>query len=561
VIDPRPDPTGRRIGYVSGGALHVHDLVDGSTGTLATPEDWGVTYGLADFVAAEEMGRMRGFWWSPDGEELLVARVDTAPVVRWHIADPEHPDRPPVVHPYPAAGTPNAIVTCEIIRLDGTRTPIAGPDDEYLVTVSWDAHGLLVTTQPRDQTALRTHRVDPVTGATHPVHEQVDAAWVDIVPGVPGHTAAGVLLTVEPRVGAYRLVADGAPVTDPELQVRDVIDVDGDTVLFRASTDPTSVGLWTWGPGGVLPVATAPGVHGGRLAGGTLVVTRHDLDTDGGTTVVHRGDRTWTLANLAESPELVPRVALFEVGERALRTAVLMPSDHVPGTSLPVLLDPYGGPHSQRVLAHRGAFLTSQWFADQGFAVVVVDGRGTPGRGPEFDRAVHRDLAGPVLDDQVDALHAVAATRPDLDMGRVGIRGWSFGGYLAALAVLRRPDVFHAAVAGAPVTDWTLYDTHYTERYLGRPDTHPDGYTRSSLIADAPALTRPLLLVHGLADDNVVVAHTLRLSSALLAAGRPHTVLPLSGVTHMTPQEVVAENLLLLQVRFLKDALSPDRTV
>ena len=166
-----------------------------------------------------------------------------------------------------------------------------------------------------------------------------------------------------------------------------------------------------------------------------------------------------------------------------------------------------------------------------------------------------------MLADQVDALHAAAERYPDLDLARVGIRGWSFGGYLAALAVLRRPDVFHAAVAGAPVTDWALYDTHYTERYLGRPDTDPDAYARMSLIADAPALTRPLLLVHGLADDNVVAAHTLRLSSALLAAGRPHSVLPLSGVTHMTPQEIVAENLLLLQVRFLRQALGMDDPV
>jgi len=153
------------------------------------------------------------------------------------------------------------------------------------------------------------------------------------------------------------------------------------------------------------------------------------------------------------------------------------------------------------------------------------------------------------------ARQILAADHPDLDLTRVGIRGWSFGGYLAALAVLRRPDVFHAAVAGAPVTDWALYDTHYTERYLGHPDAHPDAYARTSLITEAAALTRPLLLVHGLAGDNVVAAHTLRLSSALLAAGRLHSVLPLSGVTHMTPQEVVAENLLLLQVRFLQDAL------
>ena len=194
--------------------------------------------------------------------------------------------------------------------------------------------------------------------------------------------------------------------------------------------------------------------------------------------------------------------------------------------------------------------------------MVVVDGRGTPGRGPAWERAVGGDLAAPTLDDQVDALHGLAALDDRLDLGRVAIRGWSFGGYLAALAVLRRPDVFHAAIAGAPVTDWRLYDTHYTERYLGHPDVEPENYLRSGLCSaedwaprgvDVP--DRPLLLVHGLADDNVVVAHTLALSRALLEAGRPHQVLPLSGVTHMTPQVEVAENLLLVQLVFLQKSL------
>src|SRR5262249_40838877 len=197
---------------------------------------------------------------------------------------------------------------------------------------------------------------------------------------------------------------------------------------------------------------------------------------------------------------------------------------------LPVLLDPYGGPHAQRVLASRPAYLSSQWFADQGVAVLVADGRGTPGRGSAWERAVHLDLAQPALDDQVDALTDAAQRFPQLDLTRVAIRGWSFGGYLAALAVLRRPDVFHAAIAGAPVTDWVLYDTHYTERYLGTPSDQPAAYERTSLVADAAKLERPLLLIHGLADDNVVAAHTLQLSGALLAAGRPHQVLPLSGV-------------------------------
>jgi dipeptidyl-peptidase 4 len=189
--------------------------------------------------------------------------------------------------------------------------------------------------------------------------------------------------------------------------------------------------------------------------------------------------------------------------------------------------------------------------------VVIADGRGTPARGPGWERAVAGDLAGPALEDQVDALAAAADRFGDLDTGRVAIRGWSFGGYLAALAVLRRPDVFHAAIAGAPVTDWRLYDTHYTERYLGNPGEDPAPYDRSSLIplAERAGDQRPLMVIHGMADDNVVVAHTLRLSGALLAAGYPHAVLPLSGITHMASQETVAENLLLLQLDFLGDAL------
>jgi dipeptidyl-peptidase 4 len=235
---------------------------------------------------------------------------------------------------------------------------------------------------------------------------------------------------------------------------------------------------------------------------------------------------------------------------------VVLPRDHTPGTPLPVLMNPYGGPHHREVVAVHNLWLESQWFADQGFAVVVADGRGTGGRGPEWDREVFQEFATVTLDDQVEALQSVAKEMPDLDLSRVAIRGWSYGGYLSALAVIRRPDTFHAAVAGAPVTDMALYDTFYTERYMGDPRKEPDVYARNSLIGDAASLTRPLLIIHGLADDNVVAAHSLRLSSALLAAGAPHDVLPLSGVTHMTPQEVVAENLLRLQVEWLHRALS-----
>ncbi|MEU6999470.1 prolyl oligopeptidase family serine peptidase [Nonomuraea sp. NPDC046570] len=557
VIDPRLSPDGRHVAYVTSGELRVQEVATGVDRALAVPESPTVTYGLAEFIAAEEMDRHRGHWWSPEGDALLVERADEAPVQTWYIADPANPGRAAAEQRYPSAGTPNATTELFVLGLDGSRVAVPY-EDEYLTTAAWDSHALSIVTMPRDQKALRLFTVDPATGESALVREDTDPAWVEIVSGVPGHLDDGSLVWVADADGGRRLFVGERAVTPPTLQVRDVLDIDRDTVLFRASGDPTEIQLWTWDGTSLMPVSTRSGVYSGRLSGGVGVLTEQTLDNEGvSTTVVMPSGMTIPIPSLAERPGLDLRVSLGRSGTRELATAVVFPSWYEQGSrKLPVLMDPYGGPHAQLVLARHGGYLTSQWFAEQGFAVVVADGRGTPGRGPAFERAVLNDLATPVLEDQIDALQGVAQQYPDsLDLSKVGIRGWSFGGYLAALAVLRRPDVFHAAIAGAPVTDWRLYDTCYTERYLGHPDEQPDVYDRSSLFADAAKLDRPLLLIHGLADDNVVAAHTLRLSSALLASGRQHSVLPLSGVTHMTPQEVVAENLLLLQVDFLKKSL------
>jgi dipeptidyl-peptidase-4 len=318
------------------------------------------------------------------------------------------------------------------------------------------------------------------------------------------------------------------------------------------------VHLWrVLASGEVSRLTDRPGVHEAAAGGDVLVLSSSTMEADGPTIAVRRSDHeVCTIRSLAAEPVLRPEVTFLAAGDKGIRSALLFPGGRRSDEPLPVLLDPYGGPHFQRVVRSRAAYLVSQWLADQGFAVLVADGRGTPGRGLGWEKSVRFDLATPALEDQVEALHAAAERYPELDLARVAIRGWSFGGYLAALGVLRRPDVFHAAIVGAPVTDWHLYDTHYTERFLGHPDEHPEAYERSSLIPDAGKLERPVLLIHGLADDNVVVAHTLRFSRALLEAGRPHRVLPLTGVTHMTSQEAVAENLLLLQVAFLKEALA-----
>ncbi|MER5211171.1 prolyl oligopeptidase family serine peptidase [Streptomyces sp. NPDC002838] len=582
VIDPRPSPDGRHIAYVAQGALRVVGAEGEDDRALAEPDAEHVTYGLAEFIAAEEMGRSRGFWWSPESDRLLVARVDDTPVRRWWISDPAHPEREPDHVPYPAAGTHNADVRLFVIGLDGVRTEVVWDRARYpyLAHVHWSAAGApLLLVQARDQHSQLFLAVDPETGVTRMVHADEDPIWLELFPGVPCWSPSGRLVRIADEGGARVLAVGERPLTGAQLHVRAVLDVSDDDVLVSASAgedaetpETGEVHVYRVNELGVERVSQEPGVHSAVRAGGVTVLVSATLDRPGAQAQVLRdGDRRemgvppaggWgraaTITSYAEDPGMSPRVTLTEGGARRIPCAVLMPTDYPGDTPLPVLLDPYGGPHGPRVFAAHNAHLTSQWFADQGFAVVVADGRGTPGRSPAWEKAVHHDLTVS-LDDQIDALQDLAKSHP-LDLTRVAIRGWSYGGWLAGLAVLRRPDVFHAGIAGAPVTDWRLYDTHYTERYLGDPAAHPESYAKSSLVTDeglsAPAEQhRPLMIVHGTADDNVVFAHALRLSSALLAAGRPHEVLPLSGVTHMTPQEQVAENLLLLQVDFLKRAL------
>ncbi len=606
VVDPRISPAGDRVAYVSGGALRVLDIAgaeaDHGDRVLAAPDGDGVTWGLADFIAAEEMGRYRGFWWAPDGSALLAARVDESPVGRWYVDDPASPEQEPTALRYPAAGTANAEVRLAALavpssaefRAAGAPEPVWIDWDRealpYLATAGWTtgpdgSPTAVFSALSRDQRTLTLFGADPVTGLAVETRTEADGVWVELMPGVPAYTGRGDLVWIgrENGTGERRVFVGGRAVSPADVYVRGVVDVDGDRVLYSGSPAdrPGDISLWLLDPetGLSSPVelpghgcSASPdadahsGLRSGRLRGGTLVVQHRSMEFAGVRTLVIREADTETrrgtgsIASFAEAPDLPdPRVEFWRAGERGIPCALVLPSWYRDDLRpLPVLMAPYGGPHAQRVLRARGAFLTAQWYAEQGFAVLIADGRGTPGIGVEWEQEVHLDLASGVLEDQVTALHDAAERFGSLDVSRVGIHGWSFGGYLAALAVLRRPDVFHAAVAGAPVIDWRLYDTHYTERYLGLPQDDPGVYERSSLLDDAAGLERPLMLIHGLSDDNVVFAHTQRMSSALLAAGRRHTVLPLSGVTHSPSDPTVSENLMLLQVEFLRDSLRGD---
>jgi dipeptidyl-peptidase-4 len=582
VVDPRFDPAGAKIGYVTGGALHVIDVSgpEGSATDSILAAEEGVTWGLSEFIAAEEFHRFRGYWWSPDGRSVLAARVDESRVPRWYLHDPAAPDQEPTSVAYPYAGAQNAKVTLHLLDLDGGWVDVHWDRETYpyLIAVSWsDSGGPLISVLRRLQQHGLILAVDPRTGETQVHAELAEPRWVEPVPGTPcqlsdGRVVVGGELTHD-GFDARCLFADGSLVTPPNLYVRrlcgrltgegSVADLlveasDGEPSeqhVYRIPMTPTFAGAQA------RRVTTEPGWHTGFGGGTTLVIASASLEHAGTRFRVYSNDEpAGELTTHAAQPPYAPRPVLERVTDRRLPSGVLYPRGHVSGRRLPVLVDIYGGPGHQEVVTARSRWTERQWWADAGFAVVVVDNRGTPGVSPSFDKAIHRRFADVILADQVDALHALADKHTDLDLGRVAIRGWSFGGWLAGLGALRRPDVYHCAIVGAPVTDWALYDTAYTERYLGLPQDSPELYAHNSLVelAAEPVSTvdeaRPMLLVHGLVDDNVVAAHTLRLSAALLKSGRPHAVIPLTGATHMAAGGL-AERLLRIELDFIRRSL------
>ena len=445
-------------------------------------------------------------------------------------------------------------------------------------------------------------------GSTRVLEKHSNAYWLDLIHGTPAFTPNGRLICAMNDMDAdtNRLTVDGVPFTPAGLQVREVLNVTDDDVLCVVQRTPELLPddslpfLWrsnaadhdarsfdvvsirydgTWEP-----LTYAPGQWTMSRAGNGCVVTGRGMD-DATVQMQHcmnivTTDENGTdvasmvvspIENHAETPGFTPNVHFTRLGERGLYTAIVLPSassEYAHADTLPVLMKPYGGPGFQQVVENQSFYWDAQWWADQGYIVVTADGRGTTGRGPKWDRAIYETMKSVTLEDQVDAVRALPealatlaaqenkefseTTIPQPDLNRVAMIGWSYGGFLSALAVLEAPETFAAACAGAPPTDWTLYDTHYTERYLG---LDPAVYERNSIISDAPQLNRPLMLIHGFADDNVTIAHSLRLSQALMAAGRKHTFLPLTGITHMTNDETVAENLLILQRDFLAEAL------
>lgn len=580
-LDPRLSPDGKLVSFVSGGELHLLDLASGKTRALTTGATEWKTHGLAEFVAQEEMDRAEGTWWSPDSRSLAFEEADDTDVEKLSIQDPARPERRPVQFAYPRAGRQNTRVRLGLVGVEGGPPVWVDWDREhypYLARVRWqEGAPLLLVVQNRSQTEAAVLRADTATGETATLLVEKDPAWLNLndaaLRWMPD--GSGFLWFTERNGGAElelrapdgTRVADVSPRASGFVGMAGVSD-DGQVWFLGTGGDPTRDRLFRVRPGHAPAEVDLGGDPPASLVvkvadGGRSLLVTSVRPGEGPRTALHGpdGKERVRLPSVALEPPFRARPEVRQVGKRGLWTSLVRPRDFRPGTKYPVIVQVYGGPTQFRALGLRSDSPRTQWMADQGFLVVKVVNRGETARlGREFERAVKGDLAGPALADQAEGLAELAALVPEIDLGRVGISGWSFGGYLAALAALRRPDLYRAALAGAPVVDWRDYDTYYTERYLGLPGEAPEAYDRSSLTRSAGKDHAPLLLVHGTADDNVYLLHSLKLADALFRAGAPATFVPLANVTHLAADPSTAERLAEMEVRFFREILGAPRS-
>jgi dipeptidyl-peptidase-4 len=585
-IAPRLSPDGNFAAVVRDNDLHVLDLAGGKDTQITHGGSDTLTHGLAEFAAAEELNRADGTWWSPDSQKLVFEEADTAGVEKHFIADPEHPSAQPVEFRYPRAGTANAKLRFGIVGRSGgpvTWIDFDGNAFPYVARVIWPKrdHGkggpLTLVVQNRGQTQIAVLAVDEATGHTRTLLTETDPAWIALSPfeTVQGKAlpawlpdGSGFLWESDEHGPNWRLElhhADGSldrAITPPGFRYVALNDLDAahGSVVMTGNPDRLSLGLFRvpLGGGPPWPLAADPGLH---LA--SFSDEQHALFADtislangaAGTILRHAdGSAAGELPSQAEPVPSMPKVQYLTAGPRDLDAMVVRPENFAPGRKYSVVLSVYAGPTIKVVERAPRLSLEDQCLANHGFIVVSVDGRGTPGRDHDFEHATKNDLIDLPLDDQVAGLQALGKIVPEMDMEKVGVEGWSFGGYFTAMATIRRPDVFKAGAAGAPVVDFADYDTAYTERYLGTPQDDPAGYKASDVLTYAAGLSRPLLIMHGLTDDNVYFENTVKMTQALIAAGKPYRLLLLPG-THLLPDPLLRARVSETRAAFLAENL------
>ncbi len=573
-LEARLSPDGTHVAFVRDDELYVLPLTDGVARGLTSSARDGVTNGVAEYVAQEEMDRAEGYWWSQDGTHLAFVQADSTAIPLYPIVHQGGDDLAVEEHRYPFSGARNATVRLGVVPRDGAPDDVVwmdlGPDaDVYLARVAWRPDGVLTAQiESRDQRTLRVVAFDGRTGAATTLIEESGGPWLNLSNAWRSLTSGEFIFSSE-KSGHRHLSLydrDGKELrllTSGEWMVTDIAAVDEERrIVYCHGTREGVLERHLYAVGlddaSIRRVTAAPGWHAAVVSPDcqTYIDGFSALDAAPSfvvktvpenvvVAVLHEGAAT-TPASLGL---LVPELATLQTRDGATLHAAIYASDETRASTRPhpLVVSVYGGPQAQRVAAQWDLTvdMRAQYLAQQGFVVLKVDNRGSANRGLAFEAPLALHMGGVEVDDQVDGVRWLTA-RPYVDGARVGIYGWSYGGYMTCMMLMRAPDVFSTGVAGAPVTFWEGYDTHYTERYMATPASNPEGYRESSVLRHVASLQGDLLLIHGLVDENVHVRHTMRLVTALIAADKPYDLALFPAERHM-PRD--AAGLLYLEQR------------
>jgi dipeptidyl-peptidase-4 len=568
--DPQFSSTGRYVSFVRDANLVAIELASGRE--IAITRDGGgvIAYGVAEFIAQEEMDRHTGYWWSPDDSQIAFTRVDESPVAELERFEIFADSVKVVRQRYPAAGAKNAIVELFVAPVaDGSvgaarEVDLGANTDIYLARVDWfpDSRSLAVQRQSRDQKTLTLLKADAASGATRAIHTERSSAWIDLNDELTFVSPRGDFLWGSDRSGYRHLELrdpDGAlvrPVTQGDWMVTGDgrgaavrgIDMARGLVYFTANAEsPLERHLYVSSyrkTGAPKRITREAGWHNIRMADDTSVYVDTFSDAIRPPSVtLHTRDgapRSVLVANTLDAthpyaPYLAARRApefgtLTARDGQTLYYSIITPPGMQPGQRYPVIVDVYGGPGAQRVRRAWGN-LFHQLLAQSGYVVFALDNRGSGFRGVAFESPIYRRLGSIEVDDQVTGVEYLRSL-PFVDPARIGIWGWSYGGYMTLHAMMQAPTHFAVGVSGAPVTDWALYDTHYTERYMGTPQDNAAGYKTSNVMTHSPGLAGPLLVIHGMADDNVLFTNSTALFKSLQTLNKPFDVMPYPGGKH-----------------------------
>jgi dipeptidyl-peptidase-4 len=592
--DAKFSPGGKYVSFVRDQNLWVIELASGREIAITTEGGGLVSFGMAEFIAQEEMDRDTGYWWSPDDTRLVVARVDESPVAeleRFEI----YADNVKVIRQrYPAAGAANAHVSLFVAAVaGGARIPLdlgANPDI-YIPRVNWlpDSMSVAVQRQSRDQRLLELLKFDTSTGASRLLLTERSDTWVPLHDDLTFLKKSAQFLWTSVRSGFKHLYlydlegnllrqltsGEWMLAGDSYERVIRALDENTRTVYVMANLEtPIERHLYAVSLDRVAAptrITRGSGWHSVRMAtDGAVFVDTFSTPNDPPSVVLRdrRGNALATLvANALDAKHpYAPFVASHITPEfgtlraedgQTLHYKLMKPTALAPGKRYPVIVDVYGGPGVQRVQKAWGGLLHQYW-VQQGYIVFALDNRGSGFRGVEFETALYRKMGSVEVRDQVAGVEYLR-TLPYVDPKRVGVWGWSYGGYMALMCIMQAPEHFAAAVSGAPVTDWHLYDTHYTERYMSTPTDNPKGYAAGSVLGFADNLRAPLLLIHGMADDNVLFTNSTSLMKRLQDLQKPFDVMTYPGAKHgLIRQATTARHAYAQIERFFAGALADD---